>query len=93
MDALSGSLHWVALVLQLLGLVSVWMARLSQSTRLARPGRYLFVACLCGLGITSALCSVERSGLATLTGGTVGLLLVAMVVESGSGQPADPTAP
>ena len=34
MDALSGSLHWVALVLQVLGLASVWMTRLTQDTRL-----------------------------------------------------------
>ena len=92
MDALCDSLQWVAVALQLLGLLSVWMTRLTRTARLIRPGRYLFVSCLFGLGLTSALCSMAGSGLATITGGTVGVLLVAMVVETRSDDVPDMAA-
>ena len=83
-------LEIVVMMFQVFGVATLCLTRLVPETRWADRGRVGFVFALVGLGVFGALCGRFDSEFALFAGGTMTVLLIGMIVGSGT---AHATAP
>ena len=77
-------LECVVVVLQVTGVATLCLTRLFPRTSCAKRARVGFVATVIGLGVAGALCGRHESEFALFAGVTMTLLLIGMIMGSGS---------
>jgi hypothetical protein len=77
-------LEVVVMMFQVFGVATLCLTRLVPETRWADRGRVGFVFALVGLGVFGAICGRFDSEFALFAGGTMTVLLIGMIVGSGT---------
>lgn len=83
-------LEIAVMLFQFFGLATLCLTRLVPGTRWADGGRIGFVIALVGLGIFGALCGRFDSEFALFAGGTMTVLLIGMIVGTGTSHATAP---
>ena len=81
---IDGVLEIAVMMFQVIGVAMLCLTRLVPDTRWAERGRVGFVFALVGLGVFGALCGRYHSAFALFAGGTMSVLLIGMIMGSGS---------
>lgn len=84
-------LFWGVVVIQVIGLLSVWMARLAVGRRSRRTCQRLFLSCLALVGATSVVAMGISAASWLFSAAVLALMVVGAVWDLGGPSNAEPT--
>ena len=88
MNASDSAIGWVVIVAQLVGLMSVGIARLTERSSSVLPAQAFFLLALLAVGATTLVTLSSGSGTWLFTGATLPIMVVGATLDLGTGSEA-----